>query len=95
MVIKYLQKHFELFAQLEKGSLLELTDKLKPETYFDGDLIMRRGDIGEFLMILYRGSVSIQVDGAELSRLNKNSLVGEAALKTRERRTADVMATAG
>ena len=72
---------------------MDLSDKLKPELFQPKDVIMKQGDIGDFLMILYKGAVEIQVGGEVMARIGKNSLLGEAALKTRERRTADVVAT--
>jgi small-conductance mechanosensitive channel len=67
-------------------------------TYAKGETIIRRGAVGESMFVIVEGVVSVRVpDEAdkqhrELAQLGEESVFGEMALLTGERRTADVIA---
>jgi small-conductance mechanosensitive channel/CRP-like cAMP-binding protein len=63
-----------------------------------GETIIRHGTLGESMFVVHSGSVSVRVGAetpggwSELAQLGAGSVVGEMALLTGERRTADVVA---
>jgi small-conductance mechanosensitive channel len=67
-------------------------------TYAKGETIIRRGAVGESMFVIVEGLVSVRVpDEAdnqhrEVAQLGEESVFGEMALLTGERRTADVIA---
>jgi small-conductance mechanosensitive channel len=67
-------------------------------TYAKGETIIRRGAVGESMFVIVEGVVSVRVpDEAdnqhrEVAQLGEESVFGEMALLTGERRTADVIA---
>lgn len=55
-IAKYMVRNFDLFQQIQhKVHFNEFLSKLEPKIYYDGDLIMRRGDPGDWLCILVEG----------------------------------------
>jgi small-conductance mechanosensitive channel/CRP-like cAMP-binding protein len=66
--------------------------------YSKGETILRRGDEGNSMFIVYQGPVSVRVQdehgSQEVARLGAGEFFGEMALLTGERRRADVVAGA-
>ena len=66
--------------------------------YAKGETIIRRGAVGESMFVIVDGLVSVRVPGEadgqhhEVAQLGEESVFGEMALLTGERRTADVIA---
>ena len=70
------------------------------QTYQDGELIIRQGDIGEHFYIVYEGSVLVTKtgdDGVEINQfeLKKDSIFGERALIRKEPRARNIRAVGG
>jgi small-conductance mechanosensitive channel len=67
-------------------------------TYAKGETIIRRGAVGESMFVIVEGGVSVRVPDDEddqhheVAQLGEESVFGEMALLTGERRTADVIA---
>jgi len=65
--------------------------------YAPGELILRRGDPGDSMFVIYRGNVEVRLpsrDGnntQQVAELNPGSFFGEMALLTGEPRNADVI----
>lgn len=54
--------------------------------------MIKQGDEGEFLLIIYEGKVEIQVDGKKVAEAGPHTLIGEAALEYKQKRKATVVA---
>ena len=55
-----------------------------------GKVLMRQGELGDDLMIIYDGLVTVERDGAQINRLGPGQFFGEIALLQRGPRTATV-----
>ena len=76
---------------------IDVKRSLVKQTYQDGELIIRQGDIGEHFYIVYEGSVLVTKtcdDGVELNQfeLKKDSIFGERALIRKEPRARNIRA---
>ncbi len=80
-----------LFSELDAATRRRLRRALRPGLAVPGDRLIRRGEAGDALYLIADGAVSVRwPDGRRT--LGTGDIFGEAALVTRERRTADVVA---
>jgi small-conductance mechanosensitive channel/CRP-like cAMP-binding protein len=87
----------EIFAPLSAEEKEAVGHAAIKAVYAPGELILRRGDPGDSMFVIYRGTVEVRVaasDGAaqHLAQLDAGSFFGEMALLTGEPRNADVAA---
>ncbi|MBI4396254.1 MAG: peptidase domain-containing ABC transporter [Elusimicrobia bacterium] len=87
-----------LFAIFDKDTSTRVAGRFKIERFVLGDDIIRRGDPGDSLFIIYAGEVrvlGITADGREitLSTLGRGEFFGEKSLLTGEPRQATVRAS--
>lgn len=54
--------------------------------------MIRQGDEGEFLLIIYEGKASILVNEQKIAEAGPNTLIGEGALEYKQKRKASVIA---
>ena len=85
------------FSALGPEGVETLAEKVTIAEWAKGDRLIRRGDIGETMHVIREGRVRIPiVDAAGVEKqvvhLGPGDLVGEMALLTGERRSADVIA---
>ncbi len=88
------------FAELAPDVLERLLPCLRERDFEAGEVLIRQGDPGDFLLLLAEGSASAYVrnengDSHMLGRFVRGDIAGEMALLTREPRTADVVADTG
>lgn len=87
----------QLFENLGTASLNQLARSLTKQSYDDGALIIRQGEIGEQFFVIFKGSVKCTRTGdtgeeIELVRLHEGEVFGERALIKKEPRAANVIA---
>jgi tRNA A-37 threonylcarbamoyl transferase component Bud32 len=85
------------FGSLEPGALERLSAGLESRRFAAGEYLLRRGEPGDFMLVLQSGQVRVPLldaNGREKAvfLLGEGDLVGEMALLTGEARTADVIA---
>jgi len=85
------------FGSLEPGALEQLSEGLESRRFAAGQCLLRRGEPGDFMLVLQSGQVRVPLldaNGREKAvfLLGEGDLVGEMALLTGEARTADVIA---
>jgi len=86
------------FSAIASENLDAIADQIEPKTYKPGEFLIRRGDAGDTMLVIRTGRVRVPlVDPASgktkmVVHLGPGDLVGEMALLTGERRTADVIA---
>lgn len=85
------------FDRLDEASLERVATLVEPRRFEDGELVMRRGDVGDCMHVVVSGRVRVPVtdgQGAELlvTSLGPRELVGEMALLSGEPRSRDVFA---
>ena len=73
-IVKYLKKNFSIFENTEKGQLKEIAGKLHPVLYKEETKILREGDMGDFLVILFAGKVKISRTSQNLRTGTKNKM---------------------
>lgn len=91
-------RQVELFAGLDERVLLEIAAVARPRHYDRGELLFVEGEVGDSLLILIGGSVTVfrtSPDGerAALTVLGPTEVLGEVALLDGAPRSASVEAT--
>ncbi|MDY6881699.1 MAG: cob(I)yrinic acid a,c-diamide adenosyltransferase [Desulfatiglans sp.] len=92
MIFDFLN-NLDLFKWLSQDELEKVSGKMIPESFADGDRIIRRGDPGDFISFIRSGSVNVVVpDEGRIASLGQGDFVGEMSLLTGNPRSADVIA---
>jgi len=83
-----------ILVNLDKYERLTIADALIPETYKDGDVIIKEGEQGHKFFLIVEGKVKITKEGKEQSNspLLEGDYFGEIALLTDEPRQATLTA---
>ena len=85
------------FSELPPETAAELVRRMSEKAWKAGEVIIRQGDPGDWMMIVVEGTARIDVHTSALpattvARMGPSELVGEMALLTRQVRMADVVA---
>jgi CRP-like cAMP-binding protein len=91
-------RQVELFAGLDEAVLRQIASVARPREFDRGDLLFIEGDVGDALLVLVSGSVTVfrtSPDGerAALTVLEPPDVIGEIALLDGAPRSASVEAT--
>ena len=86
----------EIFAPLSAEEKDIVARSAIKSIYAPGELIIRRGDPGDSMFVIYRGNVEVQLPGRDgnmqsVAELKPGNFFGEMALLTGEPRNADVV----
>ncbi|MCW2601309.1 MAG: Crp/FNR family transcriptional regulator [Frankiales bacterium] len=92
-------RHVDLFAGLDELVLAQIASVARPREFDKGELLCVEGDVGDALLLLVRGSVTVfrtSPDGerAALAVVEPPQVLGEVALLDGAPRSASVEATA-
>ena len=79
------------FASLEPARIAEIAKLLRPELVLPGEIVIRRGEVGDRMFFISNGSLEVD-RGQTPIRLGSGDFFGEIALLTEKPRTADVKA---
>jgi hypothetical protein len=81
-----------IFADVGEDFIREIVVALKPNVFSPGDIIVRRGELGEEMFFINRGIVEvISEDGQDVyATLTEGQFFGEIALLTKEPRNASI-----
>ncbi|KAL4109757.1 hypothetical protein PRIC1_001452 [Phytophthora ramorum] len=98
-------RQVEILASLSERQLALLAGVLKADTYLDGEMIIKQGDVGDTFFIVEEGNVSCQMEGprgfkhsdgihdrTELAILGHGDYFGEMALLSDMPRNASIFA---
>lgn len=101
-VIEVLQK-VPLFSNLDQGFFTKLANSMTSHNFNDGEIIIRKGDIGDTFYVVREGKVAVTEVGRRLSMrhvsvgsqviLGVGQSFGERALLTGEVRSATIIAS--
>jgi HEAT repeat protein len=85
-----------LFANLSPGDLKQIAAVAQEESFSDGTVIIREGEIGDVMFIIVSGEVRVisvkDNRELELARRKAGDIVGEMAIISREPRSATIVA---
>eukprot|EP00750_Incisomonas_marina_P014767 INCI17853.1.p1 GENE.INCI17853.1~~INCI17853.1.p1 ORF type:complete len:734 (-),score=129.93 INCI17853.1:213-2282(-) len=86
-----LHNHF-LFAKLEEASLNMILSSLEKKPFEPDAVIIQQGDSGDTFYVITEGTISIEIDGSEVAKLEAPHAFGELALIYGAPRAATVKA---
>jgi signal-transduction protein with cAMP-binding, CBS, and nucleotidyltransferase domain len=85
-----------IFAPLSDDEMLQLVKASKSRIYAPGEAIVRKGQEGNSMFVILRGSVKVQIPENDyqktVNHLGENDFFGEMSLLTGEPRSASVIA---
>ena len=81
-----------LFAGFDRRHLERLSMLTEEVDVPAGKVLIRQGELGDDLMIIYSGTVAVERDGERINKLGPGDFFGEIALLERGPRTATVTA---
>ena len=73
-VVNYLKKNFPVFENIDKGELKEISGKILPLAFEKEERILKEGDMGDYLIILYEGEVEIYRASTNIRKGAKNRM---------------------
>lgn len=82
-----------LFKDVSNEILAEIAFNTEIEHVEAGEIIIKKGDIGDILYIIVEGKVAIKEKNQVLTQLTAREIFGELAVLSPEARTASVVAT--
>ncbi|GAB2790916.1 hypothetical protein GCM10027275_39800 [Rhabdobacter roseus] len=85
-------KNTRLFETTPENVLTAIAPIMKEVPGREGELLVKKGDIGTFMYIIYAGEVGIYDGTKELARFTKGDIFGELALLDAEPRSASAVA---
>ena len=83
-----------LFARFDRKHLERLGMLTEQVDVPAGKVLIRQGEVGDDLMVIVSGTVTVERDGAKINTLKPGEFFGEIALIDRGPRTATVTADA-
>lgn len=88
----FLLKNSRLFSDTPANVLASIAPIMKEVTFAEGEVIVRQGDIGTSLFVLFDGRVGVYTGDTLLAELGRGDVFGELALLDAEPRSATVTA---
>ncbi len=85
-------KNVEMFRQVSQDILKQLAGDLQLLKFRKGDVLVKKGDCGNALMIILDGEVTVTDHGHVFSNLKKGDVIGEYYLIDSRPHSADVVA---
>ena len=84
-------RNVEIFRHAEPAFILSLATKLRCQLVPEGEMVIRKGEVGMEMFFLAQGECEVQLDkGRVVASLSRGSYFGEIALLNAERRTASI-----
>ncbi|CDW75551.1 UNKNOWN [Stylonychia lemnae] len=92
----YLKFKVLFFKSIQKEVLNMLTEKFAFKEYKEDEVIMRKGDDGDFMCVIIKGEVGVYID-VEVKNciviLGENKVFGERALETDDKRRLEYLSS--
>lgn len=82
----------DLFRSLPPEKTLEFLSIAAPETLSAGEVLFRKGDVGDRFFLIISGQMDIMENGTRLTTLSRSDFFGEKCLFSDQPRTADAVA---
>ena len=81
-------KSSSIFQDTSEKELLELADRLEEEFFEENVTLFSKGDVGDCMYFIYKGSIRIHDGDHTLAELDDNEIVGELSVLDAETRSA-------
>lgn len=81
----------KLFIKLENRIISDITKRMSMHRYEAGERLIRRGEPGEYMLIIKQGKVKVSLEDRDIE-LGKGDVIGEIALLSGTPSKADVIA---
>jgi serine phosphatase RsbU (regulator of sigma subunit) len=88
-LIRFLS-NISLFSNAGEDVLSHLTDKIQVASHPTGTTVIRKGDIGETMFLIFSGSLKVHDGEHQVARLEKGQFFGELSLLDSEPRSMSV-----
>ncbi len=85
-------RKIEFFKGFTEQEIRDLFPRTKTKVYGKNEKIFTEGDEGDSFFVIYRGKVSIVINGEKIALLKKGDFFGEMSLFTGKQRTATAIA---
>jgi hypothetical protein len=85
-------KTTEIFKETAEDLLVDISKILKEMTFYEGDQIVKKGDIGTCMFIIYSGRVKVHDGDLIYTEFKNGDFFGELSLLDTEPRSASVTA---
>lgn len=85
-------KSVDLFHQVPDEDLADIAPYLSSIYFDEGDLVMKKGDVGDELYVIVGGEVEVRRADGEKVRLGEKAVFGDLAALDPEPRVADIVA---
>jgi CRP-like cAMP-binding protein/phosphoribosyl 1,2-cyclic phosphodiesterase len=84
--------HIDLFSELPIEKAREFLTLVKTETYKAGDILIKKGTVGDRFFMIVSGRAQIIRDGQVFKTYSNNDYIGETSMVLNAPRNADVVA---
>jgi CRP-like cAMP-binding protein len=76
----FLLKSCAIFSDIEENILLDLAATCEEASFYDGEIVISKGDMGDHLYIIRQGSLIVFDKETILAELHEAEVVGEMSL---------------
>lgn len=92
LIVNYLMT-IQFFSALPVEVVAETSNRLIKQEFKEGKKIIRKGDLSDGMIIIYKGTANVVIDGILIAVKYPGDVVGETSLDFRMPRSADVVAS--
>ena len=86
-IVSFLKK-VDLFSEIPANYLIPIAEMMKHKTAFAGEILFEKGDMGDSLYLIQKGSVEILLDSKRVITVKVGEAIGDMALIDGEPRSA-------
>jgi CRP-like cAMP-binding protein len=91
-ILRNFLKSVKFFENLPSQVIIDTSNRLIKETYLENQIIVKKGEDADSLIIFYEGTAKIVIDGQVVAVKQAKDVVGDTSLDFRLPRSADVVA---
>lgn len=85
-------KKVELFSEINAEDMVEIASIMEEKFYDSEQAIVKEGEVGDSMFIIYSGKVKVEKNGTIVATLGEGECVGEMAILDNSPRSATVKA---
>lgn len=81
------------FSGFSKSEIKSISQKFQHRIHVAGDQLTRQGEFGAELLVVLKGTASVDIGGKAVAQISEGGVIGEIALLDHLPRTATIIAT--